>query len=206
LRTNPEHARAEKAEARRRRTIVVLVVVALVGLAVAWNRLGPYFGHWPQPSEPRKIVVEGQERLVRLSLSRSTTMGGDPPFTVTVCTDGTIVCDVDQLLGWEWKTGQRFTGHVTPNQSKRLHAAFNGSGFLDLRTDFSRQDSTDHCWYEVYWFDDVHWNLVRHYGGDKSAPRALNMLEWEVQDTLDVDRWVSPGRRPASRPESSEAR
>ena len=96
------------------------------------------------------------------------TMSGSPPFTVTLCADGTMVWEVHEPI-----SGQRLMiERATPDQAERLEAAFDRADFLDLGTDFSHVDYTCQHWYSIYWHSGDHWKLVRYYGGDESAPRA----------------------------------
>ena len=181
-----EDFRADRARSRRRWLIAAAVLVAVgVGMFVL-VRIGSRLFPTPQPAEARKITVDGQEKLVSMSVSRGLTMSGDRPITVSVCTDGTVVCDVEGLI----EAGFRYTDRATPAQVERLEDAFDRADFMDLRKDYASQDSTCAPWYVVYRLDGAKTKLVRYYGGDTSAPEGLSRLVAEFWEALPIDRWV----------------
>jgi hypothetical protein len=127
-----EDFRSERAHSRRRWLIAAGVLVAVVVGTFVLIRFGSRLFPTPQPAEARKITVDGQEKLVNMSVSRGLTMSGDRPITVSVCTDGTVVCDVEEFIE---------PGFATPTARLREILAAGGridqADFMDLRTDYA---------------------------------------------------------------------
>jgi hypothetical protein len=155
------------------------ITVAIILLFAA---CGPKAAAPPKhPALENKGTQGGGPTPVFAAISREACYGWCPVYSVTVHEDGTIDYDGRQFV----KTTGKQTFHITAEQVKQLHAAFDASHFADWK-DYTEEMITDNPSANLtYGAKTVH-----HYYGDTNAPKELIELESAFDKIVGSDQWI----------------
>jgi hypothetical protein len=158
----------------------IVIILGLIALAcgVACTRVtSPANGDCP-PSGGREPLA---------TLERTRCFGTCPVYRVTILRDGTV-----EYVGGQYvKVQGRATGHISAEQLAQLCRLFQQSGYLQFRDSYERVDVTDQpSAYTSYSPAPGRTRSVRHYLGDRSAPRALIDVEEGIDRIVHIEQWI----------------
>lgn len=122
-----------------------------------------------------------------VSLERQECFGECPVYRIAAYRDGEVRFAGERYVAFRG----RYIGRLDAAQIKQLDETFADFRFLDLAERYVHQDWTDMETVKLgYVAPDGRTRFVEHYHGDESAPRALAVLETNVDLILRSRRWV----------------
>jgi len=125
-----------------------------------------------------------------VSLERTACYGRCPIYKVTVLRDGTVLWEGERFV----KVTGKARGKLDDKALAALADAFKAADFFALKDKYESYDITDHPSAVVAFDDGKRKKTVRHYHGDRSAPKAVYELEDAVDRIVGTAKWV--GRDP----------
>lgn len=154
---------------------MILVLIALA-CGVACTRGGSSNDGYP-PGRHEPLAT----------LERTPCFGTCPVYKVSIFRDGTVEYVGERFV----KVQGRATGHITAEQLTQLRALFQQSGYLQLGDSYERHDVTDQpSAHTSYSPAPGQTKSVRHYLGDRSAPRALIDVEDGIDRIVHIEQWI----------------
>ena len=161
-------------------------MITMRNLAAACVLLAASLAH-ADSSVPEKGAVAP----VLASLQRSACYGRCPIYKVTVLRDGTVL--------WEGERFVKVTGKATAKLSAAaladLAKAFARADFFALQDKYESYDVTDHPSAITIFDDGKRKKTIRHYHGDRSAPKVLDELEERIDEVVGAARWIGRDQR-----------
>lgn len=128
--------------------------------------------------EPMSVIIR---------LERGPCYGRCPVYQITIYGDGTVRYDgQDHVRVMGAQTAVISTGTV-----KALADEIVKSGFFNLRDAYTEAQVTDAPFAIVYAAVGGRSKTVRHYLGDRSAPKLLETIETRIDEAAGVKRWTA---------------
>jgi hypothetical protein len=126
-----------------------------------------------------------------VSLERTACYGRCPIYKVTVLRDGTVL--------WEGGRFVKVTGKATAKLPAAamtdLGKAFARADFFALQDKYESYDVTDHPSAITSFDDGKRKKTIRHYHGDRSAPKMLDELEERIDEIVGTGKWIGRDQR-----------
>jgi hypothetical protein len=159
------------------RIAIILGLIALACGVGCTRGTSPSNGDYPPSGRPEPLAT----------LERTRCFGTCPVYKVTIFRDGTV-----EYVGRQYvKVRGRATGHLSAEQLVQLRTLFQQSGYLQLGDSYERVDVTDQpSAYTSYSPAPGRTKTVRHYLGDRSAPRALTDVEEGIDRIVNIEQWI----------------
>jgi uncharacterized protein DUF6438 len=126
-----------------------------------------------------------------VSLERTACYGRCPIYKVTVLRDGTVLWEGERFV----KTVGKATAKLPPAALAQLADAFKTADFFALHDKYESYDVTDHPSAVTTFDDGKRKKTVRHYHGDRSAPKAVYELEDAVDRIVGTAKWIGREQR-----------
>lgn len=165
----------------RPRARAFLLAAALGG---ACGRAEPPARPIPPPSDPSP--PSGEAGAVLASLERTLCYGACPAYKVTVYADGSV-----EYVGERYvKLKGRHTGKIGAAEIAAIEAAFEEAKYFELRDAYEKMEVTDNPSVITSYRRGGLTKTVRHYHGDRSAPKSLNTLEDRFDEIVGTERWI----------------
>jgi hypothetical protein len=162
---------------RHKRTIRMLAVLLVAGLAAACNITTPETTGGPADG--------GEVELI--TLERQPCFGFCPVYTLSIRGDGTVEYDGGQNVE---VTGPQ-TATIDPAAVQSLADSMIAAGYLDWENEYLNQDFTDAPYVITsITLADGTTKTINHYHGDQSAPEALTEVEVLIDETANSAQWV----------------
>ena|ERR1700759_5287796 len=158
----------------------VVMIVALIALAcgIACTRIPPPPNDGYSPPGRRDPLA---------TLERTPCFGTCPVYQVTIFRDGTVEYVGERFV----KIQGRATGQLGAAELAQLRRLFERNDYLQLRDSYERQDVTDQpSAYTSYSPVPGRTKSVRHYLGDRSAPRRLYRVEEGIDQIVNIEQWI----------------
>ena len=125
-----------------------------------------------------------------VTLRRTTCFGTCPAYEMTIYNDGRV-----EYIGWaSVKACGPRTATISGAAVAALTSAFEQADYFALADAYDHRDVTDNPSAFTSYCDGTRSKSVKHYYGDRSAPRALNELEARVDAIVHTDRWIGNRR------------
>jgi hypothetical protein len=128
------------------------------------------------------------------TLQRTACFGFCPIYQVAIFRDGTVEYEGERFV----KIQGRATGRISARQLAQLRRLFQRNGYLRLEDSYESYDVTDLPSANTsYSPRPGRTKSIRHYLGDRSAPRALFRVEEGIDRIVDIEQWIgTPEERP----------
>ena len=129
---------------------------------------------------------EDQGDFPEITYVQEPCFGSCPSFSIHVYGDGSVV----YMGRGNVLIRDTVIDHISRQQVGELIAAFTDYNYFSLRDEYSRRCATDYASARTSFAEGGTYKSVRHYFGDCSAPRALELLYPKINKILGTERWV----------------
>jgi uncharacterized protein DUF6438 len=141
--------------------------------------------HNASPSNNDHTPPGRHEQLA--TLERTACFGTCPVYKIAIFGDGAVEYEGERFV----KTQGHATGHIGAEQLAQLRKLFQDNGYLQLENSYEKQDVTDlPSVFTSYTPGQGQTKSIRHYLGDRSAPKALTEVEEGIDRIVHVEQWI----------------
>jgi hypothetical protein len=126
-----------------------------------------------------------------ITLERTICCGRCPVYKLTIFGDGSVVYNGLEFVA----IAGRHAANISKDKIRQLIAAFKKAGFFSLNNSYVEFMGIEDPFAITSLTINGKKKRVRHYLGDRSAPRQLKILEDEIDKIVCSDRWVQGIKR-----------
>ena len=130
-----------------------------------------------QATESKNLVI---------TLERTECYGPCPVYRLTITGDGSVVYEGKNFV----KATGRQTTTISQERMRQLVSEFEKADFISLADSYEQITVLDNPTVIVSITIDGKSKTVRHYHGDKTAPKILTDLENKIDELANTNQWI----------------